>query len=120
MKDVGRNLQQIISTLRTKSAVNPALIFAAICMLGGLAGAIFAPPPLNYVFTAIAAFGVLIAAGQILFFTAFDRDRLHDEEHVENKMLIEAFAPILADADNIIEVDATRVLTSNTNPDEVK
>ena len=63
--------------------------------------------PLNYVFVSIGALGALLAAVQIGFFTLFDRDRLQDEEHIENKLLIQALQPMLGDSENVIEVEAT-------------
>jgi nicotinamide riboside transporter PnuC len=73
---------EIIKTLRTKSAVNPALIFSAICMLTGVFCLIFAPESVAINFIVTIAVGLLIPALQITFFTAYYRDRLQDEEHV--------------------------------------
>jgi hypothetical protein len=113
MTDFNPDFGQVIKTLRTKSAVNPALIFAAICMAGGLAGAILAPEPLNYVFLGVVLVGVVIPALQIAIFTAVDRDRLQDEEHIENRMLIQALVPMLGDSNNLIELEASPILSSN-------
>jgi hypothetical protein len=104
---------QIVNILRTKSAANPALVFAAICLAGGLGGAIFVDPPLSYFFVGIAVLGALVAAIQIVYFTIFDRDRLQDEEHIENKLLIQALQPMLGDSENVIEVEAAPVLSEN-------
>ena len=42
---------------------------------------------------------------QITFFTLFDRDRLQNEVHVENKLLIAQGKPILGDKGRIIDVE---------------
>jgi len=113
VKDMSQNFGQIIKTLRTKSAANPALILAAICLGGGLAGASITSAPINYVFVGISVLGVFVAALQIMFFTIFDRDRLHDEEHVEKKLLINAMMPMFGDAENLIEIKPNEELTGN-------
>ena len=113
MSAINQNFGQIIKTLRTKSAANPALMFAALCLAAGLPGALLADMPVSYVFVGISVLGVVLAAFQILFFTFTDPDRLHDEEHVENKLLINAMAPMFGDAHKIIEVRADDTLTGN-------
>ena len=113
MRNPPTDFGHIINSLRTKSAVNPALVFTALCLAGGIPGAIYAPEPFNTICAVLAVVGVITTAFQILFFTFFDRDRLHDEKHVETKMLINAITPMVGDADNIIEIDAEPVLSGN-------
>ena len=113
MTEPRQNFGQIIKTLRTKSAANPALIFAAICLAGGVPGALIADSPASLFFFGVIAIGILLAAAQIAYFTIKDPDRLQDEHHIENKMLINAITPMLGDADTVIEIDAQPVLSGN-------
>ena len=113
MRSQHPNFGQIIKTLRTKSAVNPALIFTAVCLAGGVPGAILATAPFNWVCAAIAVLGALTTALQIIFFTLFDRDRLQDEQHIENKLIINSVTPMVGDADNVIEIEAEQILSGN-------
>lgn len=98
---------QITKTFRTSSAAVPALIlstiFGPICVVG----AILAPEPLNIYLGCGAVGSFALPALQILFFTAFDRDRLQNEEHVENKLLIAQGKPILGDRGGIVDIEPT-------------
>lgn len=113
MNQPTQNFGQIISSLRTKSAANPALIFAALCLAGGVPGALIAVAPTTYFFLGVIALGLLLAASQIIYFTLKDPDRLQDEQHVENKMLINSMNPMLGDSTHLIQLDAEPTMIGN-------
>lgn len=113
MPQNSNNFGQIIKSLRSSSGVNPALILAALCLGGGVLGAVFADTSYSRLFAGVVIVGVAVAALQILFFTVFDRDRLHENKHVENKMMINRITPVLGDSDNVIELTSDKIAIEN-------
>lgn len=113
MSQNSSNFGQIINSLRSSSGVNPALIFAALCLSGGISGAVFADSSYSILFGSVISIGVAVAAFQILFFTIFDRDRLHENRHVENKMMISRITPVLGDSENMIELTSDQIAIEN-------
>jgi hypothetical protein len=104
---------QVASRLRTSSAVVPALILAGICSAVALPGLLFGPDALAVLFTIILVVGLLIPASQIVLFTFIDRDRLHNEEHIERKMLLARMRPEIGDGSRAVEVIASERLIPN-------
>jgi hypothetical protein len=74
--------------IATTSAMNPTLLLCLICTPVGLGlTAVTTGVPRVALFV-IAVLPMLLAIWQIILFTLSDRDRLHNEKHVENKMMI--------------------------------
>jgi hypothetical protein len=107
------HLTELSKSLRTSSATSPALILTAICTPIALLLAFFSDPPLQYFFSAAAALPLALASLQILFFSFFDRDRLHNESHIENKMIIGRIEPQLGDANRTITLSPNGDLADN-------
>jgi purine-cytosine permease-like protein len=108
-----RHFAHVTKSLRTSSAIVPALVLTAICLPIGAIAAAMTPAPLNYIFMATAIIPPIVAILQIAFFTFADRDRLQNEEHVERKMLLSQMRPEFGDATSVIEVDNAHSLMSN-------
>jgi hypothetical protein len=89
-------LKQISARLRTSSAVVPALLASLIAMPIGATGLLMAPDQ-SAVFTVVLLSPLAVLLGQICFFTAVDRDRLHNEEHLERRMQIDHGLAVIAD-----------------------
>ena len=85
---VHNQLAQISNRLKSSSAVVPALMLTLICTPTGLLTAKLASGVVSIVGLTLAIVPPLLASCQIVFFTIFDRDRLHNEDHVERKMMI--------------------------------
>jgi hypothetical protein len=109
----GQHLGQISKSLRTSSAVAPALLLTLICLPVGAAGALLSDPPSQLLFLALASLPPLAALAQITFFTFFDRDRLQNEQHVENKIFLSKVKPELGDAKGVIVLDQDQALIGN-------
>jgi hypothetical protein len=89
------------------------LILAGICSAVALPGLLFGPDALAVLFTIILVVGLLIPASQIVLFTFIDRDRLHNEEHIERKMLLARMRPEIGDGSRAVEVIASERLIPN-------
>jgi hypothetical protein len=109
----GNHLAQITKRLKTSSAVVPALLLSLICTPIGSIGAKFSPYPLNLIFVILAVSPPLLTVLQIAFFTIWDRDRLHNEDHVERKMLITQTKPEMGDGHRVIEMTPNSELVEN-------
>jgi hypothetical protein len=107
------HLTELSKSLRTSSATTPALILTAICAPIALLLAFFSEPPLQYFFLLAAAVPVLVTVMQILLFSFVDRDRLHNENHIENKMIIGRIEPQLGDAHRTITLPPNGNLSEN-------
>jgi len=70
------------------SAIKPILLLCGICVPTGLATAKLAVGVISYAGLGVAVVPLLFALWQISYFTINDRDRLHDERHLEAKMAI--------------------------------
>jgi hypothetical protein len=108
-----KHLAQVTKRLKTSSAVVPALIFSLIALPTAAAGLTFAPESVRWLFIALVLIPLLLTAGQILFFTITDRDRLQNEEHVERKMLLATMRPEIGDANSTIEMDSDGRIVNN-------
>ncbi len=101
------------SATKVSSALTPALVLAGSAIAGGVAGARFSPPEYQAYFVLLALIGPLLAALQIVFFTFFDRDRLHSERHIEQKMILSREVPQIGDANSVIELTPSSKLIEN-------
>jgi hypothetical protein len=108
------HLAQVSSRLRSSSAVVPALILTLICTPSGLIAANFAVWPISSVLMVFAFLPPALAFFQILLFTFFDRDRLHNEDHVERKMIISRG---IGDANGMVSPNPSTPLISNPSLD---
>ncbi|MBW4329335.1 hypothetical protein KY084_00385 [Stakelama sp. CBK3Z-3] len=119
MKPVDRSsLAEITKSLRTSSAVVPALILTGICLPICAAAAAFVPPPGNYFFLGLALLCPLATLLQIVFFTFVDRDRLQNESHVERKMMLAQMRPEIGDSSAVLEAEANDRLIANPSAEE--
>jgi hypothetical protein len=108
-----KHLAQIRKRLKTSSAVVPSLIFSLIAIPTASAGMILGSETTRPMFMVLLLVPVVLTAGQILFFTIFDRDRLQNEEHVERKMLLTRMKPEIGDAHSTVEIDADGKIVNN-------
>ncbi len=99
--------------IATSSAMNPSLILCAT--VSPLCFALSAWTASNGYFVA-ACVPLAIACFQIIWFTFFDRDRLQNDRHVENKMMImrDQITINSPDGTRTITLPSSSVLTSNT------
>lgn len=112
------SLAQVTKSLKTSSAVVPALLLTAICLpLGALAAALV-PAPVSYLFVALALICPIATLLQIVFFTFFDRDRLQNEEHVERKMMLTQMRSEIGDSNAVIEAKPAEMLIANPSAAE--
>jgi len=77
--------------IATSSALNPALLLCAICSPICFTLSYFTDGLLRAGFFLAGITPLTIAAWQIVRFTLNDPDRLQNDRHVENKMLISRF-----------------------------
>lgn len=98
IKDL-RGIADITKTLASKSSLNPTLILAAIVVPISLILAYFSEGSSQQFFFWIAIAVISVALLQIIGFSFFDRDRLDDHKHTENKMIIAQMRPHFGDAD---------------------
>ena len=103
----------VTKSIATSSALNPTLILCAICTPTMLTAAYFATEPLSLMFSTFAFFPPVIACWQIVRFTLSDTDRLQNERHVENKMIISQQGTRIGSADTDIMLPANEVLQGN-------
>lgn len=109
----GQHLGQMSKSLRTSSALVPALLLTLICLPIGAAGASLTNPPVQWFFVAVAGLPPLLALLQIGFFTFVDRDRLQNEKHVENKIFLSKVQPEIGDASKVLVLDQEGKLVEN-------
>jgi hypothetical protein len=99
-------LRKVSARLRTSSAVVPALLASVIAMPIGAAGLILGSEATQTLFAICLLSPLAIALSQIFFFTFFDRDRLHNEEHLERRMLIGLDKPQIGDRSGVTIIEA--------------
>ena len=106
-----RGIAEVTKTLASKSSLNPTLILAAIVVPISLIFGFFSNGQPQLIFFGFAALVVLLAVFQIIWFSIFDRDRLDDHKHTENKMIIAQMRPHFGNSDdtNFIESDGALV-----------
>lgn len=75
-------------SVTTSSALNPSLVLCLVCLPTGLVGLMLGLETWHLLFGCLTFIPPLLTAAQIVWFTFFDRDRLQNERHVEQKMLI--------------------------------
>jgi hypothetical protein len=90
-------VKQISARLKTSSAVVPALLAAAISMSIGGAGLAISNGKHEVLFSICLLAPLAVLLLQITFFTLWDRDRLHNEEHIERRMMIDQERSIIGD-----------------------
>jgi len=78
----------VLRHISTSSAVNPAMLVCIASMIFGFLGLEFAPTDVNWVFIILILFPLVIFSAQIILFSLVDRDRLQNDKHVEQKMMI--------------------------------
>ncbi|HTG38179.1 hypothetical protein [Sphingomonas sp.] len=111
-------MAQVTKSLKTSSAVVPALLLTAICLPLGALAAAFVPAPVSYLFVALALICPIATLLQIVFFTFFDRDRLQNEEHVERKMMLTQMRSEIGDSNAVIEAKPAEMLIANPSAAE--
>ncbi|WP_138983981.1 hypothetical protein [Sphingomonas elodea] len=111
MKELSGHFAGITNRLKTSSAVVPAILFLSLCALLGFSGLRYAPPQYATLFVLVIAVGVFVPAFQIIFFTFVDRDRLHNEEHLERKIMLAHMKPEIGDSSSVKQIPAE--MTSN-------
>jgi hypothetical protein len=106
-------LKQISARLKTSSAVVPSLLAALISMPLGAAGLAIAPQ-FAVVFSVVLLSPLFVMLSQIMFFTIVDRDRLHNEEHIERRMQLDHAQATIGDnrtgREVVIEGEAVRAI----------
>lgn len=112
MDEVG-GLAQITKRLNTSSALVPSLILSAIGVTLAVGGFLIAPDDLKAIVAGVGVIPLILSCIQIIWFSMFDRDRLQNETHVENKMLIARMPSALGDKDTIIHGDRHTKLIDN-------
>ncbi|RDS77946.1 hypothetical protein DL238_10270 [Alteriqipengyuania lutimaris] len=102
-----RGVADVTRTLASKSSLNPTLILAAIVVPISLLLSFLSDGQTQLIFFSPAAIVILLAVFQIVWFSIFDRDRLDDHKHTENKMIIAQMRPHFGDSEdtNFIQGD---------------
>ena len=101
-------------TIATSSALNPGLFLSLVTMPIGATAALWTTNPiLAMIFASVAVAPPIIVLFQIVFFTIWDRDRLHNEKHIEKKMLIQRMPSEIGDRANAIPIATDSVLENN-------
>lgn len=77
--------------IATSSVLNPTLLLALICSPLSLWLASKSEDALRYLFFVVGVAPIAVGLWQIVKFTNGDPDRLQNDKHVENKMLIGLF-----------------------------
>ena len=95
------------------SALTPGLILAGLCFPSGVAGLRYAPEQYAWLFAVLVAVGLFVPAVQIIWFTLFDRDRLHSEKFLEKRMMFQHMTPVLGDVNQTIELQSDGQLLPN-------
>lgn len=78
----------VIRHISTSSAVNPTLVASIAAMVLGVGGLTIGPASASLVFAILTLAPLTVFLCQVIFFTFVDRDRLQNDKHVEQKMLI--------------------------------
>ncbi|MFL6856981.1 MAG: hypothetical protein ACJ8EB_03630, partial [Allosphingosinicella sp.] len=97
----------------SSSAMNPTLLMILLCTPWAIPAAYLSQYPANMFFMGLAGLPPLVGLLQIVFFTIFDRDRLQNDKHVENKMLIERIQGQLGDKAGEVTIDQSSPLSDN-------
>lgn len=105
----------VLRHISTSSAVNPTMLVSISAMLIGYLGLQFAPDTASIVFSLLIIAPLTVFLGQVIFFTIFDRDRLQNDKHVEQKMIIKNGIEIKR-AGKVITVDVPKGEGVSTNP----
>jgi hypothetical protein len=94
-----RGIADVTKTLASKSSLNPTLLLAAIVVPVSLVLGYLSEGQAQTFLFGLAAAVVTVALLQIVGFSIFDRNRLDDHKHTENKMIIAQMRPHFGDAD---------------------
>lgn len=78
----------VIRHFSTSSAVNPTLVATIVCAVLGVPGIMFGPAAAQSIFTALIFAPLVVFLAQVVLFSLVDRDRLQNDRHVEQKMMI--------------------------------
>lgn len=79
----------VIRQMSTSSAVNPMLIASIVAIVFGAPALMFGPEETRLFFAALIFLPLVAFVLQVAIFTIVDRDRLQNDRHVEQKMLIQ-------------------------------
>jgi len=101
--------------ISTSSAMNPALLLCAICVPTGATMTVFGTDFVRLVGIVWSGLPLMMALWQLGYFTHSDRDRLQNERHVEQKMIIQGRIGMRS-AGGIREFDAPPALPPVENP----
>ncbi len=93
--------------------MNPTLLLATIVVPISLILGFFSNGSPQLFFLGIAAIVIFVALLQIIGFSIFDRDRLDDHKHTENKMIIAQMKPHFGDSDETKFIEGDGVLVEN-------
>ena len=107
------HLAQATKSLKTSSAVAPSLLLTVICTPLGMAASRLSPAPFDLIFAVIAIVPVVLTVIQIVYFTFREPDRLQNERHVEQKMLLSRIPPQMGDHSSVVELDSSQNLMVN-------
>ncbi|WP_341713836.1 hypothetical protein [Erythrobacter sp.] len=98
---------------KVSSATTPALLLSFAAMSAGLALLIFGPDNAAQFGIGLLIGGPVLAALQIVFFTFFDRDRLHTERHLEQRAIIERMPPAIGDSKSVRVIEGSGAVRPN-------
>ena len=99
---------------RVSSATTPVLLLASASLAGGTLLLALAPPQYQDLVMALAIGGPFLAALQIIYFTFFDRDRLHTERHLERRAIIDRMPPAIGDATQMKTIEGSANVLPNS------
>ena len=112
MIDLGQ-VGQITKTFKSSSAAVPSLIAGGMFGPISIVGSLLAQEPLNLVLAGIGIVALALPALQIAYFTFTNPDRLQNEEHVENKLLIAQGKMVRGDGRTMVDVDISSAPVEN-------
>lgn len=111
----------VIRHMTTSNAVNSALIATIAGMLFGTLGLRFGPEGAEWAFYVILLAPLLVLLFQIILFSLVDRDRLQNDKHVEQKMMITSKIGYMKDGKpQEVEIPSSGILVQNPPYSETK
>ena len=106
-------LARVTKTVATSTALNPTLMLAALLGLPCFLLGFFSPVPISYLLDVCGVAVLVTAIWQIIRFTIHDPDRLQNDRHVENKMMISTLGGKFGDEKLEIAIPANAISTAN-------
>ena len=83
------NWTGVLRQMNTSSAVNPTRIATIVALVVGAPCLAVSAPETRWIFAVIVLLPLVTFLCQIIVFTLYDRDRLQNDRHVEQKMIIQ-------------------------------